>query len=86
MLWSGSAGTAGKSAFWAGPSRKGIGWCTLASIDEILPIIELDAKHTAFINERLAGWRRSYFYLHRIVAYVLGSFIIAGLAGLTQGT
>jgi hypothetical protein len=86
VLWSGSANLRGKTALWAGAKRKSVGWCAWASFDEIIPLIELDQEHTKFINEELTGWRRSYFYLHRIMAYVLGSFVVAGLAGLTQGT
>ena len=86
VLWSGSAKLREKATIWAGAERKSLGWCAWASFDEIIPLIELDQKHTAFINEELAGWRRSYFYLHRVMAYVLGSFVVAGLAGLTQGT
>jgi hypothetical protein len=60
-------------------------WCLGASLDEMLPLIDLDQEHARVINARLEGLRKNYFYLHRILAYVLGSFVVAGLAGLTQG-
>lgn len=60
-------------------------WCLGASFDEILPLVELNDQHTKFINERIRGWRKVYFYVHRIAAYGLGLFVAAGLAGLTQG-
>jgi hypothetical protein len=76
LLWQGSA-TA---------RTRGVGWCAWASFDEIVPVVELDDQHAKVINAELQGWPLWYFYLHRIAAYVLGSFVIAGLAGLTQGT
>ena len=35
-------------------------------------------------GEKITGWREFYFYFHKIMGYVLGSFLVAGLAGLTQ--
>jgi hypothetical protein len=32
----------------------------------------------------LAGWPRYYFYMHKVMGYVLASFLITGLAGLTK--
>ena len=75
-----------RSSARAGPQRKSIGWCALASFDEILPVVELDEGHAKFINEHLTGGPLAYFYFHRIMAFLLGSFIVAGIAGLTQGT
>jgi hypothetical protein len=51
------------------------------SFDLLLPIIELDKRHSL---EAIAGWGRYYFYLHELLGYVLGSFIVAGLAGITK--
>lgn len=65
-------------------SDHGMAWCTWASFDEIIPLVQLNGAHAKFVDESLAGWRQWYFYVHRIVAYVLGSFVIAGLSGLTQ--
>lgn len=66
-------------------SARGLPWCAWASVDEILPIVELDESHAKTINAALTGWKLYYFYCHRIMAYVLGSFVVAGLSGLTQG-
>jgi hypothetical protein len=30
----------------------------------------------------LTGWQRYYFYLHKFMGWVLGSLVVAGLAGL----
>lgn len=51
------------------------------SIDMLLPIIRLrDAHYKIDLN----GWARYYFYLHKTMGYVLASFLIAGLSGLTR--
>ena len=51
------------------------------SFDLLLPIVELDKRHAL---EGIEGWRRYYFYVHELAGYVLGSFIVAGLAGITK--
>jgi hypothetical protein len=49
----------------------------------LLPVIQLRKQHYK-IAETLEGWVRYYFYFQRLIGYVLGSFFIAGLSGLTQ--
>lgn len=51
------------------------------SFDMLLPIIRLREKHYQI---DLQGWPRYYFYVHKIMGYVLASFLIAGLAGITK--
>jgi hypothetical protein len=51
------------------------------SFDMLLPIIRLREKH---YQVDLEGWPRYYFYFHKIMGYVLASFLIAGLAGLAK--
>jgi hypothetical protein len=51
------------------------------SFDLLLPIVELDKRHSL---EAINGWPRYYFYVHELWGYVLGSFIVAGLAGITK--
>jgi hypothetical protein len=76
---------------WCSPAR----WPPLffASLDQLLPIITLNKAHDALIfGDSSANppvkpqpcWIQYYFYVHMIVGWVLGSFIVAGLAGLTQ--
>jgi hypothetical protein len=64
-----------------------------ASLDQLLPIITLNKAHDALIFgdssanplvKPQPSWIQYYFYVHMIVGWVLGSFIVAGLAGLTQ--
>ena len=51
------------------------------SLDMLLPIIRLRQRH---YEVDLQGSVRYYFYFHHIMGYVLASFLIAGLSGLTK--
>jgi hypothetical protein len=66
---------------------------SFASLDQLLPIISLDKAHDALIFsdpsanppvEQQDYGVRIYFYFHKILGWVLGSFLVAGLSGLTQ--
>ena len=50
------------------------------SIDMLLPVVHLRERH---YERDLPGWPKWYFYVHRIVGYLLTFFVIAGLTGLT---
>ena len=64
--------------FGEGP-KNGIG--VAYSFDMLLPLVRLREKHYTI---DLAGPARYYFYFHRIMGWVLASFFVAGLSGLTQ--
>lgn len=51
------------------------------SVDMLLPVIRLREAHYAIDLQR---WPRYYFYFHKVMGYVLASFLIAGLAGLVN--
>ena len=51
------------------------------SFDMLLPIIKLRHKHYEI---DLSGLRRYYFFLHKMMGYVLASFLIAGLTGMVK--
>lgn len=51
------------------------------SFDQLLPIIELSK---GFSDVSLPHRAVQYFYLHRLFGFLLGAFITAGIAGLTQ--
>ena len=51
------------------------------SLDLLLPIIQLRQRH---YEVDLQGPVRYYFYFHQIMGYILASFLITGLSGLTQ--
>jgi len=64
--------------------NKGMLYGLAYSLDMLLPIIHLREKHQEI--DFGGGFRpaRYYFYFHQLMGYVLASFLIAGLSGLTQ--
>ncbi|MBY3473628.1 hypothetical protein HFN78_22365 [Rhizobium laguerreae] len=67
---------------------KGTAWMLGASLDHLLPIVSLNKEFDDFFNDpgrkRLKGWQLGYFALHALFGFLLGSFVVAALAGLTQ--
>jgi len=61
--------------------RNGMPYGLTYSFDLLLPIIRLRESHYQI---DLKTWARYYFYGHKIMGYLLASFLIAGLAGLTK--
>ena len=61
--------------------RNGMPYGLAYSFDMLLPIIQLRKRHS---DIDLQGWPRYYFYGQKIMGWVLGSFLIAGLSGLTK--
>jgi hypothetical protein len=51
------------------------------SFDMLLPIVRLRDQHYAI---DLKGWARYYYYGHKLMGWVLASFLVAGLSGLTK--
>jgi hypothetical protein len=51
------------------------------SLDMLLPIIHLRSRHYEI---DLSGYARYYFYFHIFMGYVLASFLLAGLSGITK--
>jgi hypothetical protein len=78
---------AGSEPLGLAPSQSWL-WRLGASLDQLLPIVKLSPKYAAFFDERSADtlnfWQNAYFTWHRFVGWLLGIFILAGLAGLTQ--
>ena len=62
---------------------KGLTAKAVFSLDLLLPIVQLDAAHSQH-EASLAGGVKHYFYAHKLVGWVLASFLVAALAGLTQ--
>jgi uncharacterized protein YjbI with pentapeptide repeats len=62
---------------------EGVSAKAIFSLDLLLPIVQLDAAHNQ-LEASLAGRVKHYFYAHKLVGWVLASFLIAALAGLTQ--
>jgi len=56
-----------------------------ASFDQLLPINSLNNTHEKLTTmSSLPRFTIYYFYFHKLVGWLLGSFLVAGLAGLTQ--
>lgn len=51
------------------------------SLDMLLPVIKLRECH---YDIDLTGPVRGYFYVHKLMGYVLALFLVAGLSGLTK--
>ena len=52
------------------------------SLDMLLPVIRLRQEHYEVDLE--TQWVRIYFYIHKMIGYVLIFFVIAGLTDLTE--
>jgi len=67
---------------WSGEGRRNNMPVGLSySFDMLLPVIRLRDRH---YQMDLHGWARYYFYAHKIMGWVLASFLVAGLSGLTK--
>ena len=52
------------------------------SLDMLLPFVKLRESHYTEIV--ICGWAKYYFYFHKLMGYVLASFLVAGISGLTK--
>ena len=68
--------------------KRGLLWCLGASLDHLLPIVELNKEFDDFFNDpkrtRLSGWQQVFFSFQALVGYLLGIFVAAAIAGITQ--
>jgi hypothetical protein len=55
----------------------------LFSLDQLLPIIKLWPGGDD-IAKTIVGWRHVYLCVHRALGFLMGTFVIAGLSGLTK--
>jgi hypothetical protein len=55
-----------------------------ASFDITLPIVTLNEEYDSFIFKNSNNLVKTYFYLQKMVGFILGGFLVAGLSGLTQ--
>jgi hypothetical protein len=69
---------------------KGVFWCIGASLERLLPIIELNKEFGEFfydpLRDRLQGWQIAFFSIYALWGWVLGLLLVAAMSGLTQGT
>jgi cytoskeletal protein CcmA (bactofilin family) len=50
------------------------------SLDKLLPIIKINDAYKFDFH----GWQLAYFYVQEIFGFVLGSFVVAGISGITK--
>ena len=83
FFWAGGFIAIGWFIVWISGQRKSkcFIWCFVYSLDMLLPIIELEKEN---YEVHLRGCAKYYFYFHKLVGYVLVSFLITGLSGLTK--
>ncbi|MCA1476777.1 hypothetical protein [Bradyrhizobium sp. NBAIM08] len=65
-------------------------WCFGASLDQLLPIVELNKEFSDFFNdpkrERLDNTQHLYFGVQALIGYLLGLALVAALSGVTQAS
>ena len=67
-------------------SDKSFWWSAWASLDYMLPLVELNSAHREHIEGKLPEWAQSSLYVQALSGWLLASFVVAAVAGLTQGT
>jgi hypothetical protein len=69
---------------------RGPAWWIAASLDRMLPIVELDesfGKYLSFDNketDRPNQFQIGYFWVHALLGWVLGLLLVAAISGITQ--
>lgn len=84
VCWVGALTASGMAAlYWSNEGPSDATWTSrfFYTLDMILPIIELDKAYDGVV---LTGCTQIYFYFLKIMGFVLASFIVAGLGGLTK--
>jgi len=61
--------------------RLSLGTGIAFSFDRLIPLIKLEEGH---YKVTLKPWVRNYFYVHQIMGYVLGSFVVAWVSGILK--
>jgi uncharacterized protein YjbI with pentapeptide repeats len=68
LLWRSGEGNKHRIGFWY-------------SFDMLIPLIRIREAH---YKVELYGYARYYFYFHKVIGFVLASFLVAALAGMTK--
>ncbi|MFH1057972.1 MAG: hypothetical protein V1797_04725 [Pseudomonadota bacterium] len=55
-------------------------WLTGYSLAKLLPLV----KYGDEFDKSVGGWQQGYFIFHQLMGWVLASFVVAGMAGLTK--
>lgn len=59
-------------------------WKVAASLDRLIPFVEMVPRLSFTLNNALHDWQTIYFAAHSLCGWVLAALVVAGLAGLTQ--
>jgi len=91
LYWVMGISLAGAIYLWLsvpGAKSHGVVWCFGASLNRLLPIIELNKEFEDFFNDperkRLRAWETLLFSAIALVGWVLGAILIAAVSGLMQ--
>ena len=55
----------------------------LFSVDQLLPVVKF-LPGSDDIAKKIGGWQQDYLVVHRAAGFLLSSFVVAGLAGITK--
>ena len=67
-----------------GTESTSVTWMAAASLDALLPIVSLDKSFDVIPKELVFFWAKVVFWVLGLAGWALGSFLVAGLAGITQ--
>jgi hypothetical protein len=63
-------------------------WCLWASLGHLLPVVQLNKEVADFFDGAKGpikgGWQYHFFIMQSLLGFLLGSFVVAGVSGLTQ--
>lgn len=67
---------------------KGLAWCVGASLNRLLPVVELNKEFVDFFDDpqrqRLNGYQAAFFGMIAGLGWVLGLFAVSAVSGLTE--
>lgn len=84
LIWIATFTLIGYAVLFSVPKITGLDGCidrAIYSLDALIPILSLDSS---FSDVKLDGYAQHYFWLQNALGWIFGTFLGAGLAGLTQ--
>lgn len=85
LAWVALLSLIGFAVFWktSALSLNDPGSVWLFSLDQLLPVVKIDANSDD-LAKKCHGVAMAYLAIHRSLGFILSSFVVAGLSGLTQ--
>lgn len=65
-------------------AEKSLYWKAAASLDRLIPFVEMIPQLSQTLSKHLTETQQLYFATHSLFGWVLAALVVAGLAGLTQ--